>query len=53
MKPVIIQNLIKNNKGKYKATPVTEKDIEQHDKAMGTFVFWFVVCLVIAGLVID
>lgn len=52
MKPVIIQNLIKHNKGRYKATPVTEKDIEQHDKAMGTFVFWFVVCLVIAGLVI-
>ena len=52
MKPVLIQNLIKRNKGKYKATPITEKDREQHDKAMGKFVFWFVAILVITGILI-
>lgn len=50
MKPVLIQHLIKHNKGKYKATPITEEDRKQHDRAMGVFVFWFVVVLVLGGL---
>ena len=52
MKPVLIQNLIKHNKGKYKATPLTEEDRRQHDRAMGKFIFWFVAFLVITGLVL-
>ena len=44
MKPVLIQHLMKHNKGRYKPAPVTEKEREQHDKALGKFVFWFVFC---------
>lgn len=50
MKPVLIQHLIKHNKNKFKATAISEKDREQHDKALGKFVFWFVIFLVITGL---
>ena len=52
MKPVLIQHLMKQNKNKYKASPTSEKEKEQHEKAMGSFVFWFVAFLVIAGLII-
>lgn len=52
MKPVLIQHLMKHNKGRYKPAPVTEKEREQHDKALGKFVFWFVGFLVITGLII-
>ena len=53
MKPVLVQTLMKKNKGKYKATPMTEKDREHHDKVMGKFIFWFVTFLVISGLLIS
>jgi len=52
MKPVLIQHLIKHNKGKSKATPMTEQDRERHDKVMGKFIFWFVGFLFITGLLI-
>lgn len=52
MKPVLIQNLIKHNRGKYKATPTTKEEAEYyHNKAAG-FVLWFVAALVIMGLLI-
>ena len=53
MKPVLIQNLIKHNKGKYKATPITEEDRKQHDKVMGKFIFWFVAVLFFTGIIIS
>lgn len=52
MKPVLIQTLMKKNKGKSKATPMTEQDREHHDKIMGKIIFWFVTFLVITGLMI-
>ncbi len=50
MKPVLIQHLYKKNKGKYKATPITKEETEKYNNRFATFVFWFVVVLVLGGL---
>ena len=50
MLPVLIQNLIKRDKGKYKATPITEEEKKHYDNKVGSFVFWFVIALVLVGL---
>ena len=53
MKPVIIQHLLRHRKKNTDAVlPMTEKEKEQYDKAMSRLVFWFVIFLVIAGLLI-
>lgn len=50
MKPVLIQHLIKNNKGKYKATPITKEETNYYNNKFASFVFWCVVVLVFGGL---
>ncbi len=52
MKPVLIQTLMKRNKDKIKSSPMTEEEKKHHDNVMGSVIFWFVVGLVIAGLLI-
>ena len=50
MKPVLIQNLIKNNKGKFKATTTSKEEVEQYHNKFASFVLWFIAALVLAGL---
>ncbi len=52
MKPVLIQHLMKKNKGRYKASPITEKEKKHYDNKFGSFVFWFITVLVIGGLIL-
>ena len=52
MKPVLIQHLMKKNKGKYNATPTTKEEVEHYNNKFAGFVFWFVIVLVIGGFVI-
>lgn len=53
MKPVLIQNLIKHNKGKYKATPTTKEEAEHYNNVAAKVVIWFVAFLVIMGLALS
>ena len=50
MKPVLIQNLIKRNKGKYTATPTKKEEMDQYHNKFAGFVVWFVSGLVLLGL---
>ena len=50
MLPVLIQNLTKRNRGRYKATPITEEEKKFYDNKFGSFVLWFVAGLVLVGL---
>ena len=52
MKPVLIQHLHKKNKGKYKASPTTKEEAEYYNNKFASFVFWFVVVLVLCSLVL-
>ncbi len=52
MKPVLIQTLIKNKQKQRRLEPLTEKELEHHRNRAADFVFWFVIALVIAGLII-
>jgi hypothetical protein len=52
MKPVLIQYLHKKNKGKYQATPTTKEEAEHYNNKAASFVFWFVIGLVVVGLLI-
>jgi len=52
MKPVLIQYLHKKNQGRYKATPTTKEEAEYYNNKAASFVFWFVIALVLGGLVI-
>ena len=50
MLPVIIQNLIKRNKGKYKAMPTSKEEAKRHGDKFSTFVLWFIAVMVLVGL---
>jgi hypothetical protein len=52
MIPVLLQNLIKRNKGKYKATLTSKKEAEYHSDKFGKFVLCFIVVVVLVGLII-
>jgi hypothetical protein len=52
MKPVLIQNLIKNNKGKFKATPTTKEERDHYNNKAAGVVIWFVAGLVLVGLLL-
>jgi hypothetical protein len=52
VKPVLIQYLHKKNKGKYQATPTTKDEAEHYNNKAASFVFWFVVGLVLFSLLI-
>ena len=53
MKPVIIQNLIRHNKGKYKPMPSSKEDNERHHNAAAKFILWSVAFLVVMGLLLS
>ena len=50
MKPVLLQHLMKHNRGKSKATPISQEEIEKHNSGFASFVLWFVCALVLLGL---
>jgi hypothetical protein len=50
MLPVLLQNLIKRNKGKYKA--VTTSKEEHHSDKFGTFFLCLVFVMVLIGLLL-
>ena len=50
MKPVLIQHLIRNNKGKYKATPTTKEDQQHYNDRAAGIVLWFLGIIVFIGL---
>jgi len=50
MKSVLIQNLIKRNKGKFKSTPTSKEEHEYYQSKFSSFIFWFVGGLVLLGL---
>ena len=52
MKPVLIQHLIKQNKGKYQATPVSKPDQESHDRA-ASFILWFLGAVIFLSIIIS
>ncbi len=52
MKPVLIQYLHRKNRGKSKASPLTEEEKKYYDNKFGKFVLWFVAGLVLVGLLI-
>jgi len=49
MKPVLIQHLMKKNKGKVKAT-ATKEEVERFSSSFASVVFWCVAALVLVGL---
>lgn len=53
MLPVLIQNLIKHNKDKYKAIPASKQEAEYHSNKFGTVVLWFIVVMVLIGLLLN
>lgn len=50
MKPVLIQNLIKLNKGKFKATRTSKEEMDHYHNKFASFILWFVAGLVLVGL---
>ena len=53
MLPVLIQNLIKRNKGKYKAMPTSKEETEHHGDKFGTVVLCFIAVMVLVGLLLN
>lgn len=52
MKPVLIQYLHRKNKGKYKDLSMTEEEKKHYDNKFGSFVLWFIIGLVLVGLML-
>ena len=52
MKPVLIQYLHKKNRGKYQVTPTTKEETEHYNNKAAGVVIWFVVGLVLVGLLL-
>jgi hypothetical protein len=52
VKPVLIQHLLKKNKNKSGDTPISENEREYYNNKAASFVIWFVVVLVLVGLLI-
>ena len=53
MKPVLIQNLIKNNKKHRKVEPTTEKEQERYQDQFAFFVLWMLVIIIVTGLLLS
>lgn len=52
MKPVLIQHLIKNAKGKYKATPTSKEEHENYGNKFNTFILCFFAVIVLVGILL-
>ena len=52
MLPVLIQNLIKRNKGKTKPMPTSKEEAEYYGDKFGTFVLCFLAVMVLVGLLL-
>ena len=51
MKPVLIQHLIKHNKGKYKATPISKEESRTYNDRAANIFLWFLGAIVLIGLI--
>ena len=52
MKPVIIQQLMRRNKKQRKTESQSDLEIEQYRNRTADFVFWFIVFIVVIGLLL-
>ena len=52
MLPVLIQNLIKRNKGRSIVVPVSKEEAKRHGDKFSTFVLWFIAVMVLVGLIL-
>jgi hypothetical protein len=52
MKPVLIQNLIRHNKKHRRSADPVLEDVAEHHNRAADFVFWFVIGIVVLGLLL-
>jgi hypothetical protein len=52
MIPVLLQNLIKRNKGKFKAIPTSKEEAKRHGDKFLTVVLCFIAVMVLVGLIL-
>jgi len=53
MKPVLIQTLIKKNKGKFKGEPITKEESEHYKEKFSGVVLILIVVLVSIGFILS